>query len=225
MKQNRLFILILFMSFSISGFSQIDIRNKIEVWYKSARFNAADTDKNKRLSKEEMLSFPDDFIFYFNKDNFNYADLDKNGLLDSVEIEKKWESERSLRDIFEKQKIRTLNTNYLSLPIADVKYLRQNPELVAELMKNAYWMTDNAFLTTELLKRKRFITEHPEIMDAIYHNLYWLAKNPQSAEKFYDYCNTKALGTELLTWKESHKKFLKNNKKALSILYDIESGK
>ncbi|MBX7242144.1 MAG: hypothetical protein K1X92_10380 [Bacteroidia bacterium] len=225
MRQNQLFFLILFMSFSLSGFSQIDIRNKIEAWYKTARFSVADIDKNKKLSKEEMANFADDFIFYFNKDNFNFADADKNGLLDSAEIENKWESERSLRDIFEKQKIRSLNTNYLSLPIADLKYLRQNPELIAELMKNAYWMTDNPFLTSELLKKKRLITEDAGIMAALNHNLYWLARNPQIAEKIYGYCNPEALSPQITLWRELHKKFLRDNKKALSVLYDIESGK
>lgn len=222
-KHSLTIFLLILIGLSAQGFAQIDIRNKIEQWYKSARFVTADTDKNKMLSKEELGLFPDEFIFYFNKENFTLADLDKNGMLDSLEMEKKWDSERSLRDIFEKQKIRTLNTTYLSLPIADTKYLKENPELVVELMKNAFWLNDNAYLTGELLKKKRFITENQGIMEAVNRNLYWLAQNPEMAGKLYDYCSIKTVGPEIVKWRELHRKFLRDNRKPLSILYGRRS--
>lgn len=222
MKRNRLFLLIILLNLPVLMFSQIDIRNKIEIWYKAARFEVADINKNKSLSKDEMAHFPDEFIFYFNKDNFDFSDFDKNGELDSVEMEKKWDSERSLRDIFEKQKIRQLNTVYLSLPIADTKYLKQNPELVVELLKNAFWLNDNPFLTAQLLQKKRFITESQGLMESLNRNLYWLALNPQVAVKLYDYCNANALSPEIAKWRDSHQKFMKKNKRALSLLYDTQ---
>lgn len=210
------------LSASFSQAQEEGLRKKVVAWYKAARFEVVDIDANGLLSKEEMTKFMDDFVFFFQKDNLSIADINKDTSLGKDEMENKWEGEDRLRTIFENQSIRKLNEEYQRLPVADVEYLKSNPELVVQLMKNYTWMTSHAFLTQSILQNKAFLKKHPEVYKAVSYNLLWLANNPYLAQKIYASPLANTLVPELEKWRKSHNDFISNTPQLKNSTYNLE---
>lgn len=179
-------------------------------WYLQERFLIADKNEDALLEKGELQQFNKEFAYYLYGRNFPLTDLNQDGKLSFNEMAQRTESEFSFRQQMDRKEIRELKATYPQLANPDLTFLKNNPELVAQLFMNLEWMYANRDLVMQLNKDLNWSKNNPGTLLSLQRNLCWLATNPDAAKTLYKNREATRQLPELLSWRADHKSFMKN---------------
>ena len=203
-------------------FAQSDpITREVSDWFLEERFIIADLNEDALLDREEMAQFAGEFAYYLEEAAFKATDKNRDGRLSFNEIRVRVQSENNYRLSQERKALRSLAEQYPLLFQADVKYLRNRPELVAALFTNLTWLCEHAELAEKIYNDRTWMAAHPEVKLALHRNLRWMAAHPSEARDLYrDRSVTEHL-PELLAWRADHIDFIRRHPR-LERLYDAD---
>lgn len=196
---------------SLSLYAQVNEPTKdISIWFLEERFLIADQNDDALLERSELDRFPKEFAYYLEDRHYQLADLNQDGYLSFNEINVRRRTENIYLYSQQRKELREVSREYLLLPQADLKYLKDNPALVAVLFSNLIWMYEHPELAESLYQDKRWMVNHPEVSLALHTNLRWLAAHPSAANQLYRDRETTQRLPELLGWRASHKELIRS---------------
>lgn len=204
----------LFLLLSLSSVSPLlaqtsVLKQEISVWFLEERFLIADYNDDALLEMNELRQFPEEFIYYLDSRNFQSSDRNQDGLLSFNEINARRNSEHVYRHNMDRKQYRELARTYPLLAQADVRYLKENPELVNRLFGNLTWMLENEDLASKVYLDRSWTSRHPQVLVTLHTNLRWMASNPVEARSLYRDRNTTQQLPQLLSWRADHQEFLR----------------
>ena len=210
MKRPLLFLFTtLYLSFSFIQTQAQETETLLGNWYLQERFLIADKNEDALMAKAELQQFSKEFAYYLYGRNFALTDLNRDGKLSFNEMSQRIESEFTFRQQMDRKEIRELKTNYAQLTNPDLTFLKNNPELVAQLFTNLEWMYTHRNLVSQLNEDTQWSQANPETLVSLQRNLCWLATNPEAAKSLYKNREATRQMPELLSWRADHKSFMK----------------
>jgi hypothetical protein len=199
---------LLILTCLISSASVGKVEDKYDELYDLERFNTADTNKDGILDKNELRAEQKDFEYYRDNERFKHADTNNDGFLslDETKAEKQWEKEHYKK--LGNEALNDLQKKYPGADFGDGKYLRNHPEVVAELYNNRAWLNNHPNTAKKIAENSKWLANHPQVAGAIYENRHWLVNNPDVATKLYN--NKKFLNQhpKFTKWAYKHRKLL-----------------
>ncbi len=204
----------LFLLLSLSSVTPIfaqpaSLKQEISIWFLEERFLIADHNDDALLETGELRKFPEEFVYYLDERNFEAADKNRDGFLSFNEINARRNSEYIFRYNMERKAYRELARTYPLLELADVRYLKDNPELVVQLFSNFTWMLEHPKLAEEVYSDRSWTARNVEVLVALHKNLRWMASNPIEARDLYRDRNTTQRLPQFLSWRADHQEFMR----------------
>lgn len=179
-------LLSLFTAFSLMAVAQGTADNWIK-WRLDQRLKSSDRNEDGMLSYGEMLKADANMWTYYKQESiFNYVDKDNDSKLSKAELRAfRGLEERFLesRDIEEYAEL-MMDKNEKKL--ADVDYLKKNPEILVRLMSNAYWIENNLELAKKVMYDIEWMKLNKDVRDAIIGNSRYLTSNGEHAREIYE---------------------------------------
>lgn len=192
--------------------AQLDpIHQQINNWFQEERFLIADQNDDALLDQSEMERFENEFSYFLVDRHYELTDQNQDGFISFYELQDRSHSEKLYRYNTERKSLRELSMEHPLLSQADARYLKQNPELVAQLFGNFVWLSENRELAESIYTDRLWTGNHPEVMVALHRNLRWMAANPSDAEKLYRNRSATQYLPELLSWRADHKDFIRQH--------------
>ena len=204
----------LFLLLSLSSVSPLfaqsaSLKQEISIWFLEERFLIADHNDDALLEMRELRKFPEEFVYYLDERNFEAADKNRDGYLSFNEINARRSSENLFRYNMERKEYRELARTYPLLEQADVRYLKDNPELVVRLFSNFTWMIEHPQLAEEIYSDRSWTARNIEVMLALHKNLRWMVSNPLQARNLYRDRTTTQRLPQFLSWRADHQEFMR----------------
>ncbi|MDX1908590.1 MAG: hypothetical protein SF053_16250 [Bacteroidia bacterium] len=201
--------------FLLAGFcshvhAQTDpLNQQISLWFLEERFIIADKNDDALLNRDELMRFPQEFGYYLDERTYSLTDKNHDTYLSFYEINARVETEYLYRYNMERRQLRDIGSQYPLLAQTDARALKQQPEVVIQLMGNLVWLYENADIAEKIYKDPVFTASHPEVLDALHRNLRWMAANPNDARVLYQNRTQTQRLPELLSWRASHLEFIR----------------
>lgn len=204
-----LFLLLYFASYSPLHAQPASLKKEISVWFLEERFLIADHNDDALLEKSELAQFPEEFVYYLDARNFDATDKNLDGFLSFNEINARRSSEHIFRYNMERKAYRELARAYPLVEQADVRYLKDNPELAVRLFSNFTWMLEHPKLAADVYTDRSWAARNAEALMALHKNLRWMASNPIEARDLYRDRNTTQRLPQFLSWRADHQEFMR----------------
>lgn len=187
------------------------LSKEITIWYQEERFILADKNDDALLDKSEVEQFKSEFAYFLEPRNYEVSDKNQDGFLSFQEVVNRTKSETIYSYQQERKEILRLAREYPLIFQADVKYLKNNPELTGQLFRNFVWMYEHSDLVRDICKDKGWMTKNPKVTLTLHKNLRWMASNPTLAKSLYKNRDLTHKLPHLLGWRANHLEFIRRH--------------